>query len=171
MMAFLGVNGWAPNGAAEVLQYTAPDGSVLAGGTVFVGLSAHGFGDRAAAIAVIYTPAYAHDASNIVIQCIARVPCQNGVSEFYGPAALPRDRSGSLYLAAACGGEAPGTFCSEGASRGVRAGVAVAWANLRLATLSLPTGSDFRGSVLEAGAHGTANLAFAAGDSDRASTE
>ena len=38
------------------------------------------------------------------------------------------------------------------------------WANLLLSSDAQPTGADFRGSLLDTTAHGTANLAFTAGD-------
>ncbi len=166
MIAFLSMRSPAPHGAAEVLQYTPPDGSTLAGGTAFVGLSADGYGYRAVATAAMFTPAYAYDASNVFLQCVAVLAaCQNGVPNYYGQVELPRDRGGNLYLAAGCAGQVAGTACTHGGSHGAWSLVSVAWANLLLSTSALPTATDFRGSLLDAGAHGTAGLAFTAADS------
>ena len=78
-----------------------------------------------------------------------------------GTVNLPANREASdLYLGAGCDGQLPQHVCNTGGSRGVWSSVAVAWANLLLSSDAQPTGADFRGSLLDTPAHGTANLAF-----------
>ncbi|HEV7805149.1 MAG TPA: carboxypeptidase-like regulatory domain-containing protein [Solirubrobacteraceae bacterium] len=165
MVALLSMEGPAPAGSAEGLEYTPPDGSTLAGGTVFVGLSAEGYtyGTVAVGAAVMYTPRYAYDASNVFMRCMAHVDCQNGPPNYYGTVELPRDLGGHLYLAAECISNL-GIWCAEGGGHNAWSLVSVAWANLLLSTASVPTATELRGSLLEPSAHGTAGLAFGAAD-------
>jgi hypothetical protein len=167
MYAALSMQSPAAAGSSEYLAYTPPPGSTLVGGSLFVGLAANGYGYRAAATAAMFTPSYQYDASNVFLQCVplGLASCQNGVPEYHGVVNVPANKGGSLYLGAGCAGQVAGTYCSAGGSRGVWSSVAVAWANLLLSTSSLPTASDFRGSVFDATAHGVANLAFTAADS------
>ena len=167
MYAALSMQSPAAAGSSEYLAYTPPPGSTLVGGSLLVGLAANGYGYRAAATAAMFTPSYQYDASNVFLQCVplALASCQNGIPEYYGVVSVPANKGGSLYLGAGCAGQLAGTYCSAGGSRGVWSSVAVAWAQLLLSTSSLPTASDFRGSILDATAHGTANLAFTAADS------
>jgi hypothetical protein len=167
MIAFLSTQSPAPEGSAEVLQYTPPAGSTLVGGTAFVGLSADGYGYRTVGTAAMFTPAYVYDPSNVFLQCVAILAaCQNGVSNYYGSVELPRDRGGNLYVAAGCKAQVDGigTYCTNGGSHGAWSAVAVGWANLLLSTTAQPTAADFRGSLLEPSAHGTAGLAFSVAD-------
>lgn len=165
MYAALSMTSPAPSGASEYLQYTPPAGSTLVGGSLSVGLAAQGYGHRAVATAAMFTPAYAYDASNVVLQCVAVLAaCQNEIAEYGGVVEVPRDRGGNLYLGAACTGQVPGTACTQGGARGVWSSVAVAWANLLLSSSSLPTATDFAGSLLTPGAHGTSTLTFTAAD-------
>jgi hypothetical protein len=163
MGAFLSSSRAAPGGAAQVLQYTAPEGSRLVGGRALVGLSADGVGADGLGFAAILTPAPVPTTpSNIVLLCAMRnSPCQNGVPDYYGTVTLPADRGGSLYLMAGCTGTG---VCDSGGSHGAWALVTLAWANLALSTAALPTATDFRGGLLDASAHGTAGLAFTATD-------
>jgi hypothetical protein len=154
----------APVGAGETLQYTPPAGSMLAGGNVDVSLSADGYGADASGTAVLYTPSFAYDASNVFFQCAAQLtPCANGTSDFSGVLALPAGRGGNFYLAAACGG-IPGQYCNVGGSSGAWALVQLWWADLLLTNTSAPAASGFSGSLLSPNAHGTADLAFTATD-------
>jgi hypothetical protein len=165
MYAALAMPAPAADGSSEFLAYTPPAGSTLVGGSLLVGLQANGYGFRAAATAVMFTPAYQYDATNVFLQCVAILAaCQNGLPEYYGVVNIPTNRGGNLYLGAGCEGQLPEHVCSHGGSRGVWSSVAVAWANLLLSTDAQTTGADFRGTLLDAGAHGTANLAFTAGD-------
>jgi hypothetical protein len=165
MYAALAMPAPAADGSSEYLAYAPPTGSTLVGGSLLVGLQANGYGFRAAATAAMFTPAYVYDASNVFLQCVAVLwACQNGLPEYYGVVTIPANRGGNLYLGAGCDGQLPEHVCSTGGSRGVWSSVAVAWANLLLSSDAQPTGADFRGSLLDAGAHGTANLAFTAGD-------
>ena len=165
MYAALAMPAPAGDGSSEYLAYTPPTGSTLVGGSLLVGLQANGYGFRAAATAAIFTPAYQYDFSNVFLQCVAILAaCQNGLPEYYGVVNLPANRGGNLYLGAGCDGQLPQHVCSHGGSRGVWSAVAVGWANLLLSSDAQPTGADFRGSLLDATAHGSANLAFTAGD-------
>jgi hypothetical protein len=154
----------APVGAGETLQYTPPAGSTLAGGNVDVSLYADGYGADASGTAVLYTPSFAYDASNVFFQCAAQLTaCANGTSDFSGVLALPAGRGGNLYVAAACGG-IPGQYCNVGGSNGAWALVQLSWADLLLTNTSAPAASGFSGSLLSPNAHGTADLAFTATD-------
>ncbi|MDX6676375.1 MAG: hypothetical protein QOE31_427, partial [Solirubrobacteraceae bacterium] len=149
---------------SQVLQYTPPEGSTLAGGTAFVGLTADGYGDNTTALAAVLTPEFAPTPSNVLVVCAARsTPCQNNTNNYYGPVEIPPGRGGNLYLMAGCTGTT-GAKCNSGGSHGAWAAATVAWANLALSTIGLPTASDFRGGLLDASAHGTAGLAFTAND-------
>ena len=164
MYAALSTNSPAADGSSEYLAYTPPAGSTLVGGSLLVGLQANGYGYGAAATAAMFTPAYQYDATNVFLQCVAILAaCQNGLSEYLGVVNIPTNRGGNLYLGAGCDGQLPQYVCSHGGSRGVWSSVAVGYANLLLSSDAQPTGADFRGSLLDA-AHGTANLAFTAGD-------
>ena len=165
MLATLGAQSAAPSGAAEVLQYTPPDGSTLVGGRAVIGLNAWGYGDRAIATAAVYTPSYWHDYTNVVLQCAAIVwPCQNGSASYFGRVDLPADRGGNLYVSAGCLAQGGGTACTTGGYGGAYSSVGVAQANLLLSTNAAPGATDFEGSLLQPGAHGTAGLAFTATD-------
>jgi hypothetical protein len=167
MYAALSTQSPAAAGASEYLAYTPPAGSTLIGGSLLVGLQANGYGYRAAATAAMFTPAYTYDATNVFLQCVAILAaCQDGKSEFYGVVDLPTNRGGHLYLGAGCAAQVPGSavYCTDGGSRGVWSSVALSYANLLLSSDAQPTGADFHGSLLAPGAHGTANLAFTAGD-------
>jgi hypothetical protein len=154
----------ASSDAAQLLRYTPPDGSTLVGGTAVVGIAAEGYGAYATATAAMHTPDL--DESSAFLKCVQLIQaCQNGLPKYYGTVELPRGRGGSLYLAAGCLGVRPNTFCSHGGSYGAWSLVSVYSADLLLSTDTLPSASDFRGGLLEEGAHGTAGLAFTAADS------
>jgi len=166
MVAVLSMQSSALAGASEVLKYTPPEGSTLAGGTVFVGMAAAGHGSdyQAVGVAEIYTPEHSRDFSNVIAQCAATRVCTTGGRTHVGPVGLPSDRGGNLSLAALCYSPMPWLRCNDGGSHGAWALVTVAWANLLLSTSSLPTGADFSGSLFDTDAHGTAGLAFTAAD-------
>lgn len=161
MFALLSTAAWAPVGAHQTLAYTPPAGSTLSGGTVAVDLLADGGGYNASGVAAVYTPSFAYDASNIVVQCAAGLtPCANGTSHYAGIVSLPANRGGSLFVSASCGGNA-GASCNAGGSDGAWSRVRVPYANLLLTSGFAPTASEFRGSLLSPAAHGTASLSFA----------
>jgi len=167
MYAFLSTQSAAPEGAGEGLQYTPPKGSTLVGGTIHVGLSADGYGARAAGTAALFSPAFSYDAANVFLQCVAVLaPCQNGTTNFYGPVELPRDRGGSLFVAAGCKGQVAGTVCNTGGSHKAWALVGVSYAHLLLSNTTAPSATLFSGSLLSADANGSANLGFTATDED-----
>jgi hypothetical protein len=166
MYALLSTAAAAEVGTGENLQYTPPAGSTLAGGNVDVSLYADGYGQDASGTAVLYTPAFAYDGNDVFFQCAwGLTPCGNGTNDFSGVIALPAGRGGDLYLGAGCGGIA-GQYCAQGGSNGAWALVQLSWADLLLANSSSPAGSGFSGSLLSPDAHGTADLAFTATDSN-----
>jgi hypothetical protein len=141
-----------------------PVGSTLAGGAIDVSLYADGHGFQASGTAVVYSPSYAYDGSDVVFQCDwGLAPCSNGTNDFTGVIALPSSRGGNLYVSAGCGGT-KGAVCNEGGSNGAWSLVRVAWADLLLTNSSTPTGSGFAGTLLAAGARGARELTFTAGD-------
>jgi hypothetical protein len=167
MYAFLSTQSPAGAGASENLRYTPPRGSTLIGGSLSVGLSADGYGHRAVATAALLTPAFSYDAANVFLQCVAVLAaCQNATPDFYGAVELPANKGGSLFLSAGCAGQTPDMYCSSGGSHNAWSLVALFSANLLLANSSQPTATDFNGSLLEPGAHGSATLAFTAADPD-----
>lgn len=164
MYAILSTDAAAPVDSSEDLQYTPPAGSTLVGGSVDVSLSADGTGYNASGVAAIYTPAFAYNGSNVVTQCAAGLsPCWNGTNDFTGGVALPANRGGDLYIGASCGGNA-GAVCDAGGSNGGWATAFLYSADLLLNSTASPTGSGFSGTLLDPDAHGTASLAFTAGD-------
>jgi hypothetical protein len=167
MYAFLSTQSAAPAGAGEALQYTPPRGSTLVGGTIHVGLSADGYGYRAAGTAALFEPAFSYDAANVFFQCVAILAaCQNGTFNFYGPIELPRDRGGNLFVGAGCMGQVAGTVCNTGGSHNAWALVGVSYAHLLLSNTTEPSATQFRGSLLSGDAHGSATLGFTATDQD-----
>jgi hypothetical protein len=164
MYAILSTDAVAPVGTSEVLQYTPPTSSTLAGGTVDVSLSADGTGYNASGTAVLYTPAFAYAGSNVFFQCAAGLsPCLNGTNDFSGTVALPANRGGDLYVAAGCGGNS-GAVCNSGGSGSAWASTYVYSADLLLDNSASPTGTGFAGTLLQPDAHGTATLTFTAAD-------
>jgi hypothetical protein len=164
MYALLSTAAAAEVGTSEDLQYTPPSGSTLAGGSVDVSLYADGYGQDASGTAVLYTPAFAYDGSDVFFQCAWGLsPCANGTNDFSGVVTLPANRGGNFYIGAGCGGLA-GQYCAEGGSNGAWALVQLWWADLLLTNTSAPAASGFSGSLLSPNAHGTADLAFTATD-------
>jgi hypothetical protein len=164
MYAILSSVDGASVGSGENLQYSPPAGSTLAGGSVDVSLSADGSGYNASGTAVLYSPAFAYNGSNVFFQCAAGLlPCFNGTNDFSGTIALPSNRGGGLFIGAGCGGNA-GATCDVGGTDGTWAFADLFSADLLLNNTSSPTGSGFTGTLLSPGAHGTASLTFTAGD-------
>jgi hypothetical protein len=162
MFAYLSAAEPASFGAHETLVYTAPEGSTLSGGTVVVDLLADGGGANASGVAVVYSPSFAYDTSNVVMQCAWGLgPCANGTNHYAGPVTLPANAGGSLYVSASCGGRS-GSTCDSGGSEGVWSRVLVHYAYLLLSSSHAPVASDFSGTLLSPDAHGTATLSFAA---------
>ncbi|HEX4345566.1 MAG TPA: carboxypeptidase-like regulatory domain-containing protein [Solirubrobacteraceae bacterium] len=174
MGAWLGTAAPAPAGALEELVYSPPGGSTLVGGRLSVGLVADGYGRAdgtpgktrsAIGSAAIMSPAFGGD-DNLVKHCEFGLTCQiNGLEyEYYGNVDLPPNRGGSVVVVASCVGDPNNATCYQGGPYGSWSWAAVAWAHLLLSSSSLPTAGDFRGDLLEPGAHGTAGLAFTAAD-------
>ena len=164
MFALLSSDAGVGVGSAETLRYIPPAGSTLVGGALNVSLFADGRGYNASGTAVAYTPEYVYDGSNVFFQCASGLPpCASGSYDYSGPLEIPPGRGGNLYLSAGCGG-APGASCDEGGSNGAWSLVELGWANLRLFNSSAPAGSGVGGTLLEAGARGTQELALTASD-------
>jgi hypothetical protein len=153
---------------AEVLTYTPPIGSTLTGATLSVGITADGTGVGANGSVGIFTPNLEGSTDNLAVLCGLRACVhRDGSAEatpYVGTIELPRDRGGSIYLVAACVGSPVGE-CNAGGYNGKWwSSVALTSANILLTSEKPPTANDFRGSMLEADAHGTAGLAFTAED-------
>lgn len=165
MYAGLGNGSPAPSGSGQYLQYTPPAGSRLVGGSLLAGLSADGYGEQAVGAAAMITPAFQYDATNVFLQCVAALyQCQNGTFNYFGVVDIPANRGGNLYLSASCIGQTAAKNCSMGGSHNAWALVSVFYARLLLSADSPPTATEFGGSLLSDGAHGTANLSFTASD-------
>jgi hypothetical protein len=164
MFAILSSDAAVGVGSTETLRYSPPAGSSLIGGNVDVSLYADGRGYDASGTAVLYTPEYVYDASNVFFQCASGLtPCAPGSNDYSGVLRLPGGRGGSLYVSAGCGG-APGASCNEGGSNRAWSLVQLWWANLRLSNSSAPAASAVSGTLLEPGARGSQELALSATD-------
>lgn len=164
MFAVLSTDAAVGVSSAETLRYIPPAGSSLVGGNVDVSLFADGRGYDASGTAVLYTPEYVYDASNVFFQCASGLtPCAAGSNDFAGVLGIPAGRGGDLYLSAGCGG-APGASCNEGGSNGAWSMVQLWWANLRLFNGSAPAASGVGGTLLGASARGTQEIALTATD-------
>jgi hypothetical protein len=153
----------AKHGDAEVLTYEPPLGSTLAGGTLAVSVAADGAGPAWGSAGVL-SPNFDSAPDNWVVLCSPVRCVPSDQTPYLGTVELPRDRGGAIYVVAACVGSLGGE-CKSGGSQGKWSRVALGWGHILLTTTSPPpTGADFRGSLLEADAHGTAGLAFTADD-------
>lgn len=164
MFAMLSTDAAVATESNETLQFTPPSGSSLTGGSIDAGLYADGHGYEASGTAVLYTPNYAYDGSDVYFQCDwGLTPCSGSSNDFAGAITLPEGRGGSLYLSAGCGG-AKGAICNEGGSNGAWSLVRVWWANLLLSNNATPAASGFGGTLLQAGARGQRELTLTASD-------
>jgi hypothetical protein len=166
MLAILSTDAPVQVGANETFQYTPPAGSTLAGGSVDVALDGDGYGNDASGTAIAYSPEYAYNGSNVILQCSSGQPaCSTGGApyDYAGVLALPSNRGGNFYLSAGCGGS-EGQACDEGGSEGAWSSVRLWWANFLLSNSSTPTAGSFGGPLLGAGARGTQELTFTASD-------
>jgi hypothetical protein len=151
-------------GSQETLQYTPPSGSTLNGGSIDVSLYADGYGYNASSTAVLYSPAFAYDGSDVFFQCAAGLAnCYPGSNDYAGVLPIPGGRGGDLFVSAGCGGNA-GYTCNQGGSEGGWSLARLYWANLLLTNTSTPAGSGFTGTILSPNASGTADLNFTASD-------
>jgi hypothetical protein len=166
MYAELSTDQAAPAGEAQVLQYTPPAGSTLAGGVVDVSLFADGYGYDASGTATAYAPAYVYP-SGVFSECAYGLsPCANGTNDLSGELSIPSNTGGSLFLAASCGSGYSGTSCSEGGSEGAWSLVRVHWAHLLLSNESTPAASNTTGGLLAGKARGTQDISFTASDAN-----
>jgi len=164
MSAILSTNAGVAVGSNETLQYAPPSGSTLNGGDVDVSLYADGYGADASGTAIVYSPEFAYNGSNVVLQCATgQPPCSNGTNDFGGVLDLPTGRGGSVFVSAACGGEG-GQACDEGGSNGAWSLVQLWWANFLLSSGATPSASGVSGTLLSPGARGTQELTFTAAD-------
>lgn len=164
MFAILSTAAAVGVGSAETLEWAPPTGSTLVGGSIDASLYADGGGFNASGTAVLYTPNYVYDGSNVVLQCASGLPpCANGTYDYAGVIDIPGGRGGNLYLSAGCGGT-PGYSCNTGGSEGAWSLVRLWWANLLLSNTSTPTASGVSGTLLNQNARGTQDLTFNASD-------
>ena len=164
MYAILSTDAAVGVGSAETLRYIPPAGSTLNGGALDIGMYADGYGASASGTAVVYTPEYVYDGSNVFFQCVSGMtPCAAGGNDFTGLLELPAGRGGDLYLSAGCGGTEKQS-CNTGGSNGAWSEIQLWWANLRLSNSSSPAASAVSGPLLEPGVRGVQQLALTATD-------
>jgi hypothetical protein len=160
MNASLGSAAPAATGTQEALQYTPPGGSTLAGGSVDVNLFANSGGPGGSGDAVLYSPNFSYDSSDVFFQCAQALnACTNAT--FSGVVPLPGNRGGNFYASAYCGGTGS---CDSGSSENSWAYAQVVWADFLLFNSSSPAASGFGGRLLSPGATGTADVSFTATD-------
>jgi hypothetical protein len=158
--------GPAPTGAAEILQYTPPAGSTLAGGTLQMSLSSDSNGPGLDAVSETSVFSPSDSLSGVVIDCTPYVSfCPKGTTDsstaYAGPVALPSGEGGSVTVVARCDGSS-GYSCDQNGSGGYWALAEVQSAQLVLTSDVSPQGTGFSGSALQRGARGTAHLVFRA---------
>jgi len=137
--------------------FTAPAGSIIAGGTVTAALtSPHGQ-------AWLGTPNPIYDSADVLANCQYNTGCgQAGTLS----GAFPVVHAGGtkLYAVAVCVGPYEGaTTCP--ASGGLDAGVYVSAADIELSNPATPAASGLGGTLLSPNAHGTQDVTFGATDS------
>jgi hypothetical protein len=160
MAASLSTAAPASTGTQEALQYTPPTGSTLAGGSVDVNLFADSSGPGGSGDAVLYTPSFSYDSSDVFFQCAQSLGlCTHAT--FSGVQALPANRGGNFYASAYCGGSGS---CTSSTDPNAYAYAQVVSADLLLFNGSSPAASGFGGSLLSTDATGTADVSFTATD-------
>lgn len=145
-------------GAMASWTYTAPAGSVIAGGTLASWVNA----DPAdGGFAWVSTP---NDSPvNAVDEC--GYGPMYGCNDFTETFTLPDSGGSQLFVTAECEGVSGGPCNTNDIPPLQLLGmISVQWADILLSTDSQPTGSGFAGSLLTAKAHGTANVIFTAAD-------
>ena len=163
----LSAYGPAPGGSGELLQYTPPAGSTLAGGTLQISLSSTSDAPGLAAVSEtsVYSPA--DTLSDRLISCIPYLgECPTGTTDsttgYTGALTLPQDAGGGVTVVAQC--DSSNSTCQQGDSGGYWARAEVQSADLLLTSDVSPTGTDFNGSALQRDARGTAHVVFTAAD-------
>jgi hypothetical protein len=136
--------------------FTAPPGSTIIGGTLTGTLtSPHGQ-------AWLATPNSSYDSADVLVNCQYNLACgQSGLMS--GTFPISHAGGTNIYAAAVCVGPQEGASSCP-AYGGVDAAVSVSGADIELSSSSSPTGSGFGGTLLDAGARGTRELTFTAGD-------
>jgi hypothetical protein len=152
-------SGEAPQHPYEgpVWVFTAPAGSMIAGGTVTAALtSPHGQ-------AWVGTPNPIYDSADVLANCQYNTGCgQSGTLSGAFPVVHPGGTK--LYAIAVCVGPYEGaTTCP--ANGGLDAGVYVSAADIELSNPATPAASGLGGTLLSPNARGTQDLTFAATDS------
>jgi hypothetical protein len=166
MSVNLGNQAAAQNEQSETLQFTAPAGSTLIGGSLNVNVTAYGGDQWGTAQADVLEPQFNLDASDAVFACINQNGCGGSATPAYsGPAILPSNRGGNLYVTAICTAFT-GHTCDQniGGSNGYWALAQVSSAHLLLSDSAGPQGTGFGGSALQRNARGVAHVVFTATD-------
>ncbi len=154
-----------PRSTGPMWEYAAPPGSMIAGGSIAVSLTAP------QGTAYVATPNNIYGA-DVLANCQFNEHCGSS-SSFFGPysAVVPIDHLGGtrLYAAAMCvgpgqPGESTGNCAAGDGASGLNAQTIVYAADVELANSSTPTGTDFAGSLLKPNTSGTADLTFNAQD-------
>jgi hypothetical protein len=142
--------------------YTAPEGSVIAGGALTVSLTSP------QGEAYVATPQNEYSQADVLVNCQFNEPCGSDGTETE-TAGIAQSFSGGtrLFAAALCVGPYDGaTSCPAGTGGGIDAEISVHAADIELRNGSTPTGSGFGGSLLQAAASGIADVTFTAHDPD-----
>jgi hypothetical protein len=167
MTAYLSDQAAAPVNAYELLTYTPPAGSSLAGGTINVSGSAGGLdpsGSNGTGTSVVYSPQFVYDGSNVLYQC-SRQGCQNPNLTYSTPVTLNPNEGGDLYLQAGCGGAAGYSCAANSADTGgTLSQISLSSADLLLSNSSVPAASGFSGTLLGTSPPSSASLLFTATD-------
>jgi hypothetical protein len=145
-------------GAMASWIYTAPAGSVIAGGTV----SSYVNADSAdGGFSWVSTP---NDSPAGAVDECGYGP-SFGCNAYAESFALPDSGGSQLFVSAECEGVGGGPCNTNNIPPLQLLGmVGLRWADILLSTDSQPTGSGFAGSLMSADAHGTANVIFTASD-------
>jgi hypothetical protein len=135
--------------------YTAPTGSMIAGGSLTVSLS------TPQGEAYVATPKNEYAQGDVLVNCQFNEPCSNAIRTV--PITFPGGTQ--LFMAALCVGPFEGaTTCPAGSGGGTNAEISLYAADVELETSSTPTGTSFAGSLLAPAASGTAALTLGVGD-------
>jgi hypothetical protein len=159
----------APVGTEELLHYTPPAGSTVAGGMLQVGLYADGYGTGSDMYdfgsAGVLEPGPDVTTANVVKVCTqSQHVCQNGTDDYLGPISLPADAGGDVYLFANCNGFNVNGGCNAGGSENAWALAQLSSAQVLLRNDAVPQGTGFAGTILAPHATGNASLGFTASD-------
>lgn len=138
--------------------YTAPAGSTIAGGHMAVSLT------TPQGEAYVATPENVYAQADVLINCQFNLPCGPDGTETRD-VQITHNGGTQLFAAALCVGPYFGaTSCPPNPQGGLNARVTVYSAEIELVNDATPGGSNFAGGLLQAAAHGAADITFTAED-------